>query len=95
MEAWWGEIKKRLASVNLTLALLLGFFAVYRGIDPCESLFMALTGVGIADINVNEQMPVVDGVGPPMPGQTVIQLADGRKITILENGAVMVESETE
>lgn len=83
------EVKKRLASINLTLLILVAGFAVYRGVDPCERLFVALTGVGVEDLRFDEPEP--PEVGPTAPASLVVQLKDGQSVRILENGAVLVE----
>jgi hypothetical protein len=83
------EVKKRMASINFTLLLLVAAFAIYRGVDPCERLFVALTGVGVADIAIEDTG--ASDEGPPAPASLVVQLKDGQSVRILENGAVVVE----
>lgn len=85
-------IKKRMASVNFTLLLLVAAFAVHRGVDPCERLFTALTGVGIEDVAIEDAGTTEEG--PPKPGQMVIQLVDGQTVRILENGAIQIEAKS-
>jgi hypothetical protein len=88
-ETIFEAVKRRMASINFTLLLLLAAFAIHRGVDPCERLFTALTGVGVADVSIQGAGDRADG--PPMPRQVVIQLADGQEVRILENGAIRVE----
>ncbi len=85
----WESVKKRLASVNITLMILLGFFAVHRGIDPCDRIVSALIGGPIADIGVDVEEPVTEG--PPLASQLVVVLDDGRVLKVLKNGAVTME----
>jgi hypothetical protein len=87
------ELKKHLASVNLTLALIVAGLLAWRGVDPCSHLFEALTGVGVEDMEIVE--PNRPQTGPPSPGAVVIQLQDGQQVKIMGNGAIMVEGKDE
>lgn len=77
MSSFLASVKKRLASFNFTLLLIVAAFAVYRGVDPCESVFRALTGVGVADVSIQEGG---DGSsGPPAPGNLVLHFGGRTK----------------
>lgn len=81
-------IKKRAASINFTLALLVAAFAVYRGVDPCAGVARALLGVGVEELDIGVVEPIDEG--PPLALKLVVELDDGTLVKILENGSVVV-----
>ena len=93
MNGFLSAVKKRLASFNFTLLLIVAAFAVHRGVDPCETLFRTLTGVGVEDLVV--EAPGGAERGPPAPGRLILELKDGQVVTISQNGEIQVVSAEE
>ena len=83
------RISEHLASINLTLILLVALVAVWRtGRVPCVEL---LSSLGIAGVASQVEQHV--DVGPPLKADLEIRLEDGRTVFVLVNGGVLIRSE--